>query len=208
MQQLAKSIYINGNGGSEFQCLPSLPSRCQKHHASGFQHTTNTPHEKQKKIQTPTPLKRLHHRSTPAATQLSPWRPMLRTRTRARRSATTTILPRSTGPSLRTGWPTPTMLARSSPTAIIVASPSIRRNAAPHTLSPRAGAKSIHHHVRLADGAAGSAAAEADVASCQPWTARRCESVFESGGEVPVWLDACLGSGRAVGRRELRRAWL
>jgi hypothetical protein len=133
---------------------------------------------------------------------------MLRTRTRARRSATATVLPWSTGPSLRTGWPAATMLARPSPAAIIVAGPSIRRNAAPHTLSPSTSTESIHHHVRLADSAAGSAAAESGVASRQTRTAGRRESVFESGSEVPVWLDACLGCGRAVGRRELRRAWL
>jgi hypothetical protein len=136
---------------------------------------------------------------------------MLRTRTRARRSATTTILPRSARPSLRTGRATATMLARPSPTTITIpiTSASIRRDTAPHTLSPGAGAESVHHHVRLADGAAGSAAAEAGVTCRQPWTARGCEGIFESSGEVPVWLDAVLGWGGAVvSRGELRRAGL
>jgi hypothetical protein len=192
---------------SKFSCLSStFQKKPCKRVSTHYQHPTSKEQENPKPNSPNTSV----INPTPSATQLSPRRPMLRTRTRTRtrRSTTTTILPRSTRPSLRTRWTTATMLARPSPTAVIVASASIRRNTAPHALSPRTRAESIHHHVRLADGAAGSAAAEADVASCQPWTARRCESVFESGGEVPVWLDACLGSGRAVGRRELRRAWL
>jgi hypothetical protein len=46
-------------------CLPSLPSRCQKHHAFVSRHANNIPRDEQKKSKTQLP-KHLRHKSHPS----------------------------------------------------------------------------------------------------------------------------------------------
>jgi hypothetical protein len=109
----------------------------------------------------------------------------------ARRSATAAVLPRSTRSSLRARLPASALLSSVACTSVVVAGTSVGGDAAAHALSPSTCAESVHHHVGLADGAAGPATAKAGVAG-QPWTARRCDGIFEGCSEVPVWLDAAL----------------
>jgi hypothetical protein len=63
--KLAKGIYINGNGGSEFP-MPSFPSfSVSKHHAFVSRHANNIPRDEQKKSKTQLP-KHLRHKSHPS----------------------------------------------------------------------------------------------------------------------------------------------
>ena len=92
--------------------------------------------------------------------------------------------------------PTPRLGARPP----VIAPPPLR-SAPPHTLTPRTTAKHIHHLV-LANGTVRSAPVAAGDGCCGQARADRwrdaCCCALQSGGEVPVWLNAAARSGRPM----------